>query len=56
MKENKLLLSKFISEKGFELNNYLTQLFDAVKVDSRDGSTGFFQARKEPREPAPRFL
>jgi hypothetical protein len=39
MKENNLLLSKFTSEKGFELNNYLTQLFTVVRADNRDGST-----------------
>jgi hypothetical protein len=39
MKENNLLLSKFTNEKGFELNNYLTQLFHVVRADNRDGST-----------------
>ncbi|WP_410894456.1 hypothetical protein [Neobacillus sp. 204] len=28
MKENKLLLSEFANEEGFELNNYLTSLFE----------------------------
>lgn len=28
MKENKLLLSEFANEEGFELNSYLTHLFE----------------------------
>ncbi|WP_312470530.1 hypothetical protein [Neobacillus sp.] len=28
MEENKLLLSEFANEDGFELNSYLTQLFE----------------------------
>lgn len=28
MKENGVLLSEFTKEDGFELNNYLTQLFE----------------------------
>ncbi|MEH7082233.1 hypothetical protein V7139_05805 [Neobacillus drentensis] len=28
MKENKLLLSEFANEDGFELNSYLTSLFE----------------------------
>ena len=28
MKENKLLLSEFATEDGFELNRYITQLFE----------------------------
>lgn len=28
MKENKLLLSEFAKEDGFELNNYIAQLFE----------------------------
>jgi flagellin-specific chaperone FliS len=30
MKESKLLLSQFANEEGFELTNYLTQLFEYV--------------------------
>jgi len=30
MKENKLLLSEFTSEEGFELNSYLTSLFEYI--------------------------
>jgi hypothetical protein len=28
VKENRLLLSEFVSEEGFELNSYLTSLFE----------------------------
>ncbi len=28
VKENRLLLSEFASEEGFELNSYLTSLFE----------------------------
>jgi len=30
MKENKLLLSEFVKDEGFELNHYLTHLFDYI--------------------------
>jgi len=30
MKESKLLLSQFANEEGFELKDYLTQLFEYV--------------------------
>ncbi|MBV7508907.1 hypothetical protein KW850_27270 [Bacillus sp. sid0103] len=30
MKENKLLLSEFVNEEGFELNSYLTSLFEYI--------------------------
>ena len=30
MKENKLLLSHFANDEGFELTNYLTHLFEIV--------------------------
>ncbi|WHY86107.1 hypothetical protein QNH39_26625 [Neobacillus novalis] len=37
MEENKLLLSEFANEDGFDLNTYLTHLFDYL---SRDTGTG----------------
>ncbi|WP_342433493.1 hypothetical protein [Neobacillus sp. FSL H8-0543] len=37
MKESKLLLSEFTNEEGFELNNYLTQLFDIVRGQKDQG-------------------
>jgi hypothetical protein len=30
MRENKLLLSEFTNEEGFELNSYLTSLFEYI--------------------------
>jgi hypothetical protein len=32
MKENKLPLSEFANEEGFELNRYLTHLFEIVST------------------------
>ncbi|WP_268926667.1 hypothetical protein [Neobacillus vireti] len=38
MEENKLLLSEFASENGFELNKYLTQLFEYMSSDTGTGT------------------
>jgi flagellin-specific chaperone FliS len=39
MKESKLLLSQFANEEGFELTNYLTQLFEYVSQQLGQTST-----------------
>jgi hypothetical protein len=39
MKESKLLLSQFANEEGFELTNYLTQLFEYVSNLTRSAPT-----------------
>ncbi|MCM3693139.1 hypothetical protein [Neobacillus niacini] len=39
MKESKLLLSQFANEEGFELTNYLTQLFEYVSNQLGQAST-----------------
>lgn len=36
MKENSLLLSEFANEDGFELNRYLTQLFEYFSTLSKN--------------------
>lgn len=39
MKENKLLLSEFANEEGFELNSYLTHLFEYFSSLSKTEAT-----------------
>ncbi|WHY77403.1 hypothetical protein QNH20_25640 [Neobacillus sp. WH10] len=39
MKENGLLFSEFAKEDGFELNKYLTQLFDYFSTLSKTEDT-----------------
>ncbi|WP_312470529.1 hypothetical protein [Neobacillus sp.] len=39
MEENKLLLSEFANEEGFELNKYLTHLFDYYLKRSTAGKS-----------------
>lgn len=39
MNENKLLLSEFASEDGFELNDYITQLFEYFSTLSNNQKT-----------------
>ncbi|MFF2447178.1 hypothetical protein ACFVSW_08735 [Neobacillus sp. NPDC058068] len=39
MEENKLLLSEFANEDGFDLNTYLTQLFDYLAMDTGTGTS-----------------
>ena len=36
MKEGQLLLSEFASEEGFELNSYLTSLFEYISSLSKN--------------------
>lgn len=36
MKENKLLLSEFANEEGFELNSYITHLFESMSQDEME--------------------
>ncbi|CAH2716752.1 hypothetical protein BACCIP111895_03940 [Neobacillus rhizosphaerae] len=45
MEENKLLLSEFANEDGFELNRYLTQLFEYFSTLPKSENTN--------TEPAP---
>ncbi|MEH7299408.1 hypothetical protein [Neobacillus drentensis] len=39
MNENKLLLSEFASEDGFELNNYINQLFEYFSTLTKNQNT-----------------
>ncbi|MEH7307903.1 hypothetical protein [Neobacillus drentensis] len=41
MKEDTLLLSEFANEEGFELNGYLTHLFEYCSTLSKNDATKF---------------
>lgn len=46
MEENKLLLSEFATEDGFELNRYITQLFEVFSNLSKGDNANTEPASK----------